>query len=660
MTLVNLIDIHRAFSDFNVLDGLSLRVDDHDRMGVIGDNGAGKTTMIRILAGVDEADLGQRNTKKELRVAYGEQMPTFRPDDTVKGFVTRGNGAFVELETRIRAAEDRMASHPEDESALQDWDRLHGAFEAGGGYERGPMISKVLDGLGFPEATWTKPMHVLSGGELSRVVLAALMTTPADLLILDEPTNHLDLEGIEFVEGLIGKHPGAVIVISHDRRFLDTISKSIVMVEGGTATVYVGNYSAYKAQRELALLAEKRAFKSQQDYVGKEREYIRRNMGSRMTAQAKGRLKRLERMAMMDRPKKARKSMQVALGTARGREGQTMIQIEKLRLSIPATEHALARTLVQDATFRLLYGETLGILGPNGAGKTTMLRCLAGVSTPNAGTIERAYGVTTGYFSQDKAELPDHGTVLEALRALDVTVDDKILRDHLGTFLFTGDDVNLDVANLSGGEKQRLSLAILTRSTFDLLCLDEPTNHLDISSVEGLSQALNGYPGSALIVSHDRAFLEEVADRVLWVEDGAVRVFERGLEQCMKWHSEHRRSTKEVATPTTAPTAGKGKTKAKPASAQQKKGGKSKQGAAKQSQPKPAKPKQVEQKIRNPLMFEKLEKRIMELEENLKQVRAKMALEVNYTDHEKLRDLQHDEAHLDADLTEALEKWENW
>ncbi|MFN6144805.1 MAG: ABC-F family ATP-binding cassette domain-containing protein, partial [Planctomycetota bacterium] len=300
MTLIALDKIVRRFGDFAILDGLALRVDEGDRIGVVGDNGAGKTTMVRILAGVDEPDTGTRNARKDLRIAYGAQMPAMPKGTTVLDLVLRGTGEHDALERRMRELEARMAGG--DEAALRAYGVLQAAFEAGGGYDRKHRVEKVLAGIGFPLADLAKDVSVLSGGEKSRVQLAILMTTPADLLILDEPTNHLDLQGIEFVEDFVVRYPGACVVVSHDRRFLDAIANAIVEVADGVANRWKGNFSHYSKQRDLALLTQARAFKSQREFVEKEMEYIRRNMAGRMSAQAKGRLKRLQRLQLIDKP----------------------------------------------------------------------------------------------------------------------------------------------------------------------------------------------------------------------------------------------------------------------------------------------------------------------------------------------------------------------
>ncbi|MBK8099297.1 MAG: ABC-F family ATP-binding cassette domain-containing protein [Planctomycetes bacterium] len=630
MTLVTLEKIVRRFADDPILDGLSLRVDEGDRIGVVGDNGAGKTTMVRILAGVDDGDTGQRNCRKDLRIAYGAQMPKMPAGTTILELVLRGTGEHDALEQRMRALEGGMAGG--DEVALREYGTLQAAFEAGGGYDRTHRVEKVLDGIGFDAAARGKDVAVLSGGEKSRVQLAILMTTPADLLILDEPTNHLDLAGIEFVEDFVQRYPGAVVVVSHDRRFLDRIATSIVEVGDGVANRFKGNFSHYAQQRDQALLAQARQYKNQREFLDKEMDYIRRNMAGRNSAQAKGRLKRLQRLQLIDKPKGRRATMRLSFGGGKGLQGQAIVEAEDLTVKIGG------RTLLEHGTFRVWFGEVLALLGRNGTGKTTLLRLLAGRHPAAGGSLKIAQNLRIGYFSQEKSDLPLQGTVLEALRELDRTVDERELRDHLAMFLFCGDDVDKPVAELSGGEKQRLSLARLVRSQFDLLLMDEPTNHLDVAGTEGLEQALKEYPGTVVLITHDRQLVEEVADRVLWFEDGGLRTFDQGLEQCQRVLADERAAAKAAEAAAREKTA-------------------KKQGAG--ETPPPAKAVETG-KVRNPLLFQKLEERIMAIEDELQTVRAAMIAPENYASVVKMKDLQAKEASLQQELTAAYAQWENW
>lgn len=627
MTLVTLDKIVRRFGDFPILDGLSLRVDEGERIGVVGDNGAGKTTMIRILAGIDPPDLGQRNPKRDLRIAYGVQMPAMPQGTTIEQFVMLGTGEHAALEAQMRQLEAKMADG--NDAALRAYGELQAAFEAGGGYDRKHQVEKVLSGIGFPLDDLQKDVSVLSGGEKSRVQLAILMTTPADLLILDEPTNHLDLQGIEFTEGFIQRYPGAVVVVSHDRRFLDGVATDILEVSNGLGNRFKGNFSAYSKQRDLALLAQQRQFKNQREFLDKEMDFIRRNMAGQKSAQAKGRLKRLQRLQLIDKPKGKRAEMKLTFGqSTRGQAGQVAIEGEELRVK------AGSKLLIDQSNFRIWFGEITALLGRNGAGKTTLLRLLAKHGTAAGGQLKHAHNLRIGYFSQEKNDLPQHGTVIEAMRELDRTVEDRTLRDHLALFLFMGDEIEKPVADLSGGEKQRLSLARMTRAEFDLLCLDEPTNHLDVAGTEGLEQALKEFPGTVVLITHDRQLVEQVADRVLWVEGGTVRTFDQGLEQCQRVLAAERsvaRAAESLA----------------------------KERAADQVA-EPPKPARETGKIRNPLLFERLEEKIMTLEGDIEAVQAAMLEPDHYASASKMKELQAKEIRLKQELADAYGEWENW
>ncbi|MCC6671609.1 MAG: ABC-F family ATP-binding cassette domain-containing protein [Planctomycetes bacterium] len=631
MTLVALESIERRFGEHVVLDGVGMSIDEGDRVGLIGDNGAGKTTLLRVLTGLDQPDRGSVTPRRGLKIAYLAQIPAIPPGTSVLEFVERGNGEFQGLEARIRALESRLAAAPDDPAALEEYGRLQGAFEAGGGYHRRATCQRVLSGLGFTAADWDKDASVQSGGEKTRTMLAELMTTPADLLVLDEPTNHLDLDGIEFLEGYLARYPGAVLVVSHDRAFLDGFAKVIVELEGGSLTRYRGNWSAYMQQRDASILAAARAFRDQQEFVAKEMEYIRRNMAGRNSGQAKGRLKRLQRLERIQAPRPDRTTMKLRFRGGRGQQGQAILEAEDLVLTVPG-----GRRVIDGASFRVDHGETVGILGRNGAGKSTLLRCLAGLTTPAGGRLQRAYGVRAAYFSQEMQDLPRSGTVLEALRAVDPKALEGDLRSHLALFLFRGDEVERPVESLSGGEKRRVCLARLTRGTYDFLCLDEPTNHLDVPAREGLEEALLAYPGAVVMVSHDRTFLGTLADRILLVEDGRVRAFDGGLPGFLRARAAEQREAR--AEEREAKDRARARDERAPPAAGAAPGG----------------------KVRNPLLFQKLEEKIIALEEQVATLRQRMLLPENYASHAAMRALQDEEARVQADLAEAYQRWENW
>jgi len=627
--MISLVRIERRFGDNLVLDGASLRVETKARIGVIGDNGAGKTTLIRILAGVDEPDRGTRQARKGLRVAYGAQIPAIPTGTSLLDYVRVGNGEFERLSAALAVLEKTLAARPDDPYALEEYGHLQAVFEAGGGYARQNLCERVLSGVGFGADWYGRDGSLLSGGEKSRLALAALMTTPADLLILDEPTNHLDLQGIEFLEDFVQRYVGAVVVVSHDRAFLDATCREIVEVESGTTTSYAGNYSAYQQQRDANLLAAARAYKNQQEFVAKEMDYIRRNMAGQNSAQAKGRLKRLQRLELLARPKGPSARMTLRLRGGRGQQGQTIVEVEGANATLPD-----GRVLFAGVDLRVFHGEALAILGRNGVGKSTLLRWIAGQDGLVRGRIERAVGVRAGYFSQEMHELPTTGTVLEALRSREVATPEKELRDHLALFLFRDDDVDLPVASLSGGEKRRLCLARLTRTSYDFLCLDEPTNHLDIATRERLEQALQGYTGAVVMISHDRVFVRALADRVFVLDERGGRVYDGGFDQYLARAAEAERTERAADAERRARAA-----------------------------PAPA-PRREEAaaggRVRNPQMFARLEAEIFAMEDELKGLRETMTRADVYRDAAKLKALQQQEAELQAKLAEAYVRWETW
>ncbi|MBK9129596.1 MAG: ABC-F family ATP-binding cassette domain-containing protein [Phycisphaerales bacterium] len=628
--MISLGQIERRFGDNLVLTDASVSIEGRARLGVIGDNGVGKTTLIKILAGVDEADRGVRQAQKGLRIAYGAQIPRMPEGTSILDYVRVGNGEAEQLGAQLAELERMLHADPANEETLAEYGHLQAVFEAGGGYQRQNLCERVLSGLGFAPDTWTRDVSVLSGGEKLRVSLAVLMTAPADLLILDEPTNHLDLAGIEFMEDFVQRYPGAVVVVSHDREFLDATCTKICEVEGGTTTHFVGNYSAYARQRDDNLLAQVRAYKDQAAFVAKEMEYIRRHMAGRNSAQAKGRLKRLQRLELIDKPKGKGARLSLRFAGGRGAQGQTIVEVEGGSATLPD-----GRVLFRNLDLRVFHGEVLAILGRNGIGKSTLLRALAGM--PGAfvrGRIERAVGARAGFFSQEMTELPTTGTVLDAMRTGEIATTEKELRDHLALFLFRDDDVELPVASLSGGEKRRLCLARLTRTSYDFLCLDEPTNHLDIATRERLEQALAAYTGAVIMISHDRALVRSLADRVFWMDEHGGRMFDGGYEQCLARLAEERKAVR----------AG--------------------ESAAKAAAPPPPRPQPepgtATGKIRNPKMFERLEAEIIALEAELGRVRASMNEEAVYRDPAKFKLTQERERELQAQLAAAYERWENW
>ena len=630
MTLVSLSNVERSFGDLLVFEGVSLRIDEKDHIGVVGDNGAGKTTLIKILTGEEPPDRGERATRRDLSIGWAAQIPQLGDGSTVREATERSLEQLDRMEQELRDIEDQLTRTPEDESLLHRHEYLHTRFESAGGYRRHQFVEQALTGLGFHLEDLDKPVSVLSGGEKSRVALARLMLLPCDLLILDEPTNHLDLEGIEFLESWLTQRGGAFVVVSHDRRFLDRVCTSIVEVEGGQVTRFKGNFAAYRKQKELELETTLREHKKQEEFFAKEMAYIRKHMGSRWTAQAKGRLKRLERMERIARPSEYKRHMALRLGKARGLEGQTMIEGKELGFSFPN-----GKELFTGLGFRVYFGERIGIVGKNGIGKSTLLKCMLGQLVPTKGKLERAQKLRYLYFTQQMEDLPKSGTVLQALLEIVPTWTEGELRGHLAKFLFSEDEADKDVATLSGGEKRRLCLARLVTQEADILLLDEPTNHLDITTRETLEDAIQDYPGTVLVISHDRFFLDKLDGRVFEMQQDAIVVHEQGLEGYEQALATRRREASEQARA-------------------------EKSSRARERSPSAPPSEQSSDRIRNPYAFQKLEERIFELESALEECKHGLLDPDAWKDPERMKMLQARQQELESELAELYEQWENW
>ena len=645
VTLLTLHQVERAHGDLIVFEGASLRIDERDRIGIVGDNGSGKTTLLRVLCGLDEPDHGERSTRRGLEVSWTSQIPDLEPGTTILESARASFARLDELEAELRELEAAMAERPEDPAPQRRYEQVHTAFEAAGGYDRERFVERALLGLGFVREEWNKTVDVLSGGEKVRVALARALLVPAELLVLDEPTNHLDLEGIAFLEQTLAERRGAFVVVSHDRRFLDTVCTSIVEVDSARVTRYPGNYSAFREQQDRELKTAMREYAKQQDFVQKEMAYIRKHMGSRWTAQAKGRLKRLSRLQLLAKPKTSRARMRLDLGSAKGLSGQCVIEADGLA----KTFDGQSDPLWHDLDLRVFHGDRVALLGRNGSGKTTLLATLAGRQQASSGKIERAKLLRIGFFSQQMEDLPTTGTVLSTFMALVPQWTEGECRDHLALFVFRGDDVDKDVTTLSGGEKRRLCLARLIVQPFDICFFDEPTNHLDIATREALEEALADYKGTIVVVSHDRWFVSRVvrqvyelrSDRIVVHNDG-IEGYERSLverrraEEALRKQERHeRRRLDEAARGPSSTTEDNEDDLA------------SRSG-------------QVSAKIRNPFAFEKLEREIIELEEALERIDATLHDPDAWKDPDGLKAAQARQTELGDRLKALYEKWENW
>jgi ATP-binding cassette subfamily F protein 3 len=515
MALVTLNDVTIMFSGRRVLDAASLSLHEGEAVGLIGANGSGKTTLLRIIAGALQPDSGRVDRRKGLRIGFMEQEPDLRSEMSLHDAALGAFADLLETERRMRELEREIADAAADRrhDLLRQLGALQARFEHAGGYEHESRTEAALMGLGFTRDEFARPVSVLSGGERTRLVLARLLLRDADLLLLDEPTNHLDLAGIEWIEAwLQKKFRGAALIVSHDRLFLDRTVKKVLDLDAGRVKEYPGNYTQYAGQKEIHRLEQTRQYEEQRTFIQKEEDFIRRYHAAQRGREARGRQKRLDRIERIAAPTHHRK---IAVRFQPSREsGETCVRVEAL------SKRFGARTLFRDLDLEVARGERVAIIGPNGCGKTTLLKILLGEVEPDGGTLYVGHNVSFGHLAQEPAGLDSDQTVLEAVWARDRKQDEVAVRSVLGRFLFSGDDaVGKRLCDLSGGERTRVALACLMVDRPNALVLDEPTNHLDIASREALEAALESYGGTLILVSHDRYFINRLAQKLL-VLDG--------------------------------------------------------------------------------------------------------------------------------------------
>ena len=505
-------NINKYFNDNHILKDVSFHMNEYDKTALVGINGSGKTTLIRIIMNELNKDSGTISLTRGVSVGYLPQNAIIDSDATIYEEVLKVKEALLQDEQTLRDMEGRMGSvkGSELETLMDDYHKLEEAFDRAGGYRIASDISGTLKGLGFSEEEFGKPVNTLSGGQKTRVALSKLLVGTPDMIILDEPTNHLDMNSIIWLENYLLNYKGAVLIVSHDRYFLDRIVDHVVELDCGVCTSFSGNYSDYAAKKEIirvsqlnAYLNQQRDIKHQQEVIEKLRSFNREKSIKR----ADSRAHMLEKIELIDKPTENNNSMQIVL-SPRIESGKNVLDVTDLT---KAYDHML----FSDISFSLRRGDHVAIIGDNGTGKTTILKIINNIVTADSGEIKLGTNVCIGYYDQEHHVLHDDKTIFEEISDDFPTLTNTEIRNMLAAFLFTGDDVFKPIHNLSGGEKGRVSLAKLMLSEANLLILDEPTNHLDITSKEILENALNNYTGTLLYVSHDRYFINRTADRIL-------------------------------------------------------------------------------------------------------------------------------------------------
>jgi ATP-binding cassette, subfamily F, member 3 len=514
VTLLSCSNIGISFGATELLKNITFTVAEGERWGIIGRNGAGKTSIFSVITGDRQPTVGAVARKPGLRHALLDQHRAFEGATTVWQAGAAAWREVIALEQRI--ADQAMAlgelGDKVTDELLEQFGRDQERFADLGGYVYHARVDAVLQGLGFDaEESKTRLVSTLSGGERGRVGLAAQLIAPADLLLLDEPTNHLDLDTTTWLQEWLKDADETVLVVSHDRAFLDAVCTNILHVEAKSSESYKGNYSQFVPQRAERRLTRERELEKQRAYVKKEEEYIRRNLAGVNSFQAKGKRKRLERLPRLAPPPGDPAAMSLEFKVAE-RGGDQVVAIKNLRVEVPG------RVLVDDFTAVLRRNDFVALVGPNGAGKSSFIATMLGDREPAIGESKVGSSITPAYFRQDLSDLPLKLSMYDAIQAQRPLWSRGSVQNHLGAFGFSGEEVFRDIHTLSGGERARMALAIMTLTGANLLVLDEPTNHLDVENIEVLEDALDEYEGTVLLVSHDRAFLRQVATRVWWFD----------------------------------------------------------------------------------------------------------------------------------------------
>jgi ATP-binding cassette subfamily F protein 3 len=515
VTLLSLANVGISFGANELLKDVTATVAEGERWGIIGRNGAGKSSIFKLITGELKPTTGSVARKPGLRHALLDQHRAFEGATTVWEAGAAAWRDVIALEQRIADQAIKLGELGDNitDEFLERFGNDQERFASLGGYIYHSRVDAVLQGLGFDaEESKTRLVSSLSGGERGRVGLAAQLIAPADLLLLDEPTNHLDLDTTTWLQDWLNDADETVIVVSHDRAFMDAICTHILHLEGRTSEWYKGNYSQFVPQRAERRLTRERELERQRAYVKKEEEYIRRNIAGVNSFQAKGKRKRLERLPRLAPPPGDPAVMSLQFDPAE-RGGDQVVAVKDLRLEVPG------RVLVDEFTAVLRRNDFVALVGPNGAGKTSFIATVTGDRAPAAGEVKIGRSITSAWFRQDLADLPLNKSLADAIQDQRPLWGRGHIQNCLGAFGFSGDEVFREIRTLSGGERARMALALMTLSRANLLILDEPTNHLDVENIEALEDALEEFDGSVLLVSHDRAFLREVATRV-WAFDG--------------------------------------------------------------------------------------------------------------------------------------------
>lgn len=635
MIIMQLNEICKSFGAEQILSYIKLDIKHSDRIAIVGRNGTGKSTLLKIMAGKISYDSGEIFKPREVTTGYLDQHTALESDLNIWDEMVEVFNHLIVQEQELRKLEKKMEQSSSSasvfyENLLKTYDEKQQAFIDAGGYTYEANIKSILTGLDFLEADFYTPIHELSGGQKTRLALGKLLLQQPDLLILDEPTNHLDIETMSWLESYLNNYTGAVVIVSHDRYFLEKTVSIIYEIAHKQAKRYVGTYEKYLKQKEKDYEKELSEYEQQQAHIKKEEDFIQRNIARASTSRrAQSRRRQLENMKVIDKPLGEKASASFSFQVKK-RSGNDVLIGKELAFYYENQTDLLFKNL----NLHIHRGDRIAIVGPNGVGKTTLLTMLLGNLKPTRGTIDYGTNVQIGYYDQEQANLTSSNTVLDELWNDFRTVNERDVRTLLGNFLFSGDDVLQPVHSLSGGEKARLALAKLMMQKANLLILDEPTNHLDIDSKEVLESALNNYPGTIIFVSHDRYFINKIADQVLEMQQDGVTTYLGNYD----YYVEKKQEQKEIAEL-------EGIIEEKQVEENEGKRNFREERRLQSEQ------RTIKRKIK------KTEEKIANLEEELELTELKMTEPEVFQDHEKSLELSNDANKLKEKIEKLMEEW---
>lgn len=627
-------DLEQRFGGNTIFSNISFSVPDNARIGLVGPNGAGKTTLLKIMTGQQEPTSGQFTINKGLKVGYIAQENGLDEDKTIWDEMLTVFNDLIEKNKKITKMQEQIADHPEDEDLLKRYDQLAYDFEQEGGFTYQAEIKSILNGFNFKENTWNKVIGTLSGGEKTRLAFVKLLLQKPPVLLLDEPTNYLDLDTLDWLEAFLKNYQGAIITVSHDQYFLDHLANQIFELNFGKLTTFKGNYSQYVKERELMDSQQEAAYEKQQEKIKKEEEFIQKNLVRASTTKcAQSRRKVLDKMERI-KPPKHKQKVRINFTSERP-SGKEVLIAKDLTIGYPD------KVMVSDIDFQVNKNDRVAIIGPNGIGKSTLLKTIMKKLEPKDGSIKYGASLDIGYYDQELQSLDPSKTVLDTIWDRHKTMPEKDVRSILASFLFTAEDIDKTVGQLSGGQKARLTLTVLSLEKDNFLLMDEPTNHLDIEAKEVLEEALDNYDGTLLFVSHDRYFINELANKIISVRDGHAKIYNGNysyyLDEKAKQAAAAQEAEAQTAEAETTPAASQNKGKL---SYQEQK--------ARDSQK-----RKLERAVSD------AEAKIEKLEAEEKEIQTEMANPDIAASFEKLGPLQEKLSAVQKQLDQANNDWEN-